>query len=543
MFLLEILILVPQPIPWYDKFIAGETFSYRDDDGNKKTTVIVYYLSDILFSVMFIRLYLLFRTWASYSSYTDAFSKGICRKYGFTSSVRFAIKCNFMLYPELSFFVIFTTSVMLLAYETRIYELPYIREPNGDVAGSGSFWASIYLVCMTIFTVGYGDVVPHTAVGKILAIVSALWGTFLISISVIAMSHIFELNSNQMKAHKHIMHTHSAAKTISKSCKYMLLKKKYYIAKLHRDPSLIERSPFLIAILSQKEQREKFKDYFLRPTLYTIIKRVQKQFEKMDSQHSIKLEPSNEEKTLLAEMGIKYFEMIQQLRMFQFDNEDFKKTIEIHERELKVTNRLIKKEVIDTADLVEQVSKVLIALNEKIDNNDAFYRNNILEILKILGASPESVNVKASYASRQISVNPIGIEEVGEQDRKPYFFHSTGDVHQQINNSNLSDPNSPTDEPFNIRKSPFYQKRIEKMRVVQETPIHHAMQELGRHLSMKSSALKISGRNTLIKRPSRNELNRLSEEDHVISRATSNESVRMIESSSLHGFPTITIDK
>ena len=77
-----------------------------------------------------------------------------------------------------------------------------------------------------------------------------------------------------MKAHKHIMHTQSAAKTISKSCKYMLLKKKYYIAKIRRDPSLISRSPFLQVILSQKSKREKHKDYQLRPTLYTIVKRV-----------------------------------------------------------------------------------------------------------------------------------------------------------------------------------------------------------------------------------------------------------------------------
>ena len=91
--------------------------------------------------------------------------------------------------------------------------------------------------------------------------------------------------------------------------------------------------------------------------------------------------------------------------MFQFDNEDFKKIIEIHQRELKVTNRLIKKEVIDTADLVEQVSKVLIALNEKIDNNDAFYRHKMMEITRMLGAEPESINPKGSMASKFITVS------------------------------------------------------------------------------------------------------------------------------------------
>lgn len=47
-----------------------------------------------------------------------------------------------------------------------------------------------------------------------------------------------------------------------------------------------------------------------------------------------------------------------------------------------MTNRLIKKEVIDTADLVEHVSKVLIALNQKIDNNDILYRNVLSEQCK-----------------------------------------------------------------------------------------------------------------------------------------------------------------
>lgn len=54
---------------------------------------VVYNLNDILFSLMFLRLFFLFRTVFNYSEYTDAYSKTICNKYGFTSNNRFALKC------------------------------------------------------------------------------------------------------------------------------------------------------------------------------------------------------------------------------------------------------------------------------------------------------------------------------------------------------------------------------------------------------------------------------------------------------------------
>jgi ATP:corrinoid adenosyltransferase len=56
-------------------------------------------------------------------------------------------------------------------------------------------------------------------------------------------------------------------------------------------------------------------------------------------------------------------------------------TVRDSENEMIMTNRLIKKEVIDIADLVETVSKVILAMNEKIDANDAFNRNVNQEII------------------------------------------------------------------------------------------------------------------------------------------------------------------
>jgi len=140
---------------------------------------------------MFLRLFFLFRTIANYSSYADAYSKSLCKKYGFTSSVRFAIKCNFVMHPERAFISTFLFSVMVLAYITRIFELPYFIEVNSEFGKSSSLANAMWLVIMTITTVGYGDVTPHTTPGKLLAICGALWGAFLISINVVTVAQIF----------------------------------------------------------------------------------------------------------------------------------------------------------------------------------------------------------------------------------------------------------------------------------------------------------------------------------------------------------------
>jgi hypothetical protein len=188
-------------------------------------------MNDALFAMMFIRLYFLFRTIINYSIYQDAYCKIICRNQGFTCNVRFALKCYLIKSPGTSFLFVFVISVLFLAYIIRIFELPYsiYNEEILGVEHSFHFGNSLWLVLMTIFTVGYGDIVPHTLIGKSLAVICALWGAFLVSLSVLAVTHYFNLTENQERAHEKILHAKEAAKTISLSCKFFVLKKKYFI--------------------------------------------------------------------------------------------------------------------------------------------------------------------------------------------------------------------------------------------------------------------------------------------------------------------------
>lgn len=68
---------------------------------------------------------------------------------------------------------------------------------------------------MTLFSVGYGDLVPHTNPGKVLACIVAIWGAILISLCVVTVTNIFNLNEKQNKALKQIKLSHSAAQIIN----------------------------------------------------------------------------------------------------------------------------------------------------------------------------------------------------------------------------------------------------------------------------------------------------------------------------------------
>lgn len=54
-------------------------------------------------------------------------------------------------------------------------------------------------------TVGYGDVVPATIFGRLVAMFTAVWGTFLISLLILSVGNIFELNYQETKALNHLL--------------------------------------------------------------------------------------------------------------------------------------------------------------------------------------------------------------------------------------------------------------------------------------------------------------------------------------------------
>ena len=63
-------------------------------------------------------------------------------------------------------------SVLVLSYIRRLVEQPFVRIVSEW--GDDLFIDSIYMTIITITTVGFGDFVPYTRLGKLVTMVTAL---------------------------------------------------------------------------------------------------------------------------------------------------------------------------------------------------------------------------------------------------------------------------------------------------------------------------------------------------------------------------------
>ena len=120
-FYLDVLVMLVNPIPYYDRIINFPCMNLTHT-----APVNVYYLlSDFLLAFMFVRTLFLYRSLINYSVFMDIYSKKMCANIGFNPNTRFALKCYIKDKPGPTVMLILVTSVLILAYLMRLFELPF----------------------------------------------------------------------------------------------------------------------------------------------------------------------------------------------------------------------------------------------------------------------------------------------------------------------------------------------------------------------------------------------------------------------------------
>ena len=197
---------------------------------------------------MFVRIYFIFKCIFNYSVYNDAFSKKLCKEYGFYPGFVFIMKTKFVKSPRLTLVFLFSMTVFVLSYIVHIFEIYYLIWPGTekDVAQQGLFYNVVYMVIMTITTVGFGDYTAKTFPGKFVIMFTALWGAVMISIFVLIVSNIFNLSQKEEKALIQIDVSRAAANAIAKSFRVFSKKRQYHLVKQMTVPGY--RSQFLEVI-------------------------------------------------------------------------------------------------------------------------------------------------------------------------------------------------------------------------------------------------------------------------------------------------------
>jgi len=152
-----------------------------------------YFLNDFLLILMFLWVIILVWNFFNYSWYSDVFAKRLCDWYGFSANMRFCFKCYIIDTPIRTVMVFLFSAVLLFAYIQWILEWPfhwYVGDFSYD-----PFINSAYSTVITMSTCGYGDIVPWTQFGKVIAIVEAVFGGFIVTLTIVTLGWIFNFDS------------------------------------------------------------------------------------------------------------------------------------------------------------------------------------------------------------------------------------------------------------------------------------------------------------------------------------------------------------
>ena len=158
-----------------------------------------------LSSIIPLRVYLLIRYYSFYSPWADDHAEKICNECNTLGGMSFAIKAELKEKPYFMVGLLMLFSIFIFGYAIRNVELGFMQYKDQSNFQDWSFaWNGFWCVIITILTVGYGDFYPQTVLGRIIAVVACLWGTFLISLMVVSLTISVEFTPQEQKAYEEL---------------------------------------------------------------------------------------------------------------------------------------------------------------------------------------------------------------------------------------------------------------------------------------------------------------------------------------------------
>jgi hypothetical protein len=184
-FLFEIAIMLPQPLPGVDMTLTV----YNKGVGNNS----VYDIDSLLCVAMFVRVFYLPRFYGEVLSdlRSDA-ALAISRVNSVVLDTNFVVK--YVLANSLECVIMLTVlSIILFAYTMMVFERPVHNGTLGDYANC------LWLIIITMTTVGYGDEFPITVLGRCVAVTASLAAVILLAITTNLVVSKLTLSRSEVK--------------------------------------------------------------------------------------------------------------------------------------------------------------------------------------------------------------------------------------------------------------------------------------------------------------------------------------------------------
>lgn len=174
-----------------------------------------------------VKLYLALRAYSYYSRWTTNIAKSICNKYNVSMGLHLTVKSELKKRPLLVITIMMIFSLGICGYCMRTFEYNVYKE-NSDSSSYKNKGSSssedlstiancMWLIIVTMTTVGYGDFYPKSHLGRFVGVVSCIIGMLLVSLIVVSLTSILDFSGEEKKAYSVIKKLHAEDNVLCKA--------------------------------------------------------------------------------------------------------------------------------------------------------------------------------------------------------------------------------------------------------------------------------------------------------------------------------------
>lgn len=159
---------------------------------------------------MLLRIYLLVRLYEHYSQWTSAKAQFICEKYSTEASFVFGLKSDLKMRPFATVPLFMGLLILVFGIAVMESEKDFTRNSTYTNLHMERLGNDLWLVIITMLTVGYGDVYPCTHQGRFFCILACISGMILISALIVAQNETVRFTKDQKDAYLAIKNRESS---------------------------------------------------------------------------------------------------------------------------------------------------------------------------------------------------------------------------------------------------------------------------------------------------------------------------------------------
>ena len=223
-------------------------------------------IDDIIILPALLRAYFLLRFFYEISPFTSFRNKFYLTLLDVKSPLVFSLKSYIFVRPFISISAVWLLVLLLSGMALRVYE----KSLPGWAYHS--IWDQFYLLSMTQTTMGYGDTVPKTHIGRLICVVSGFFGIFLYSYLVLSLTKFIDFGKKETELFNALKYKHWA-KNLLKLNATVLLQRWWRLERCRK--AKIPRSKQVFAFTYQKRRfgfkRENMIASQIRSETQTII--------------------------------------------------------------------------------------------------------------------------------------------------------------------------------------------------------------------------------------------------------------------------------